>query len=361
MALIAALSAASLFAVIYLTRRTHRFSFLLKLSQQHRVLSWVLSLVPVAICLCFLRKNLFTMFVVTVHLLVFWLVCDLVGRIVRKIRKKPWTRNWSGAAAIVITVVYLGIGLFFGYHVFEKDYSFTTAKDLGESLRIVEIADSHLGATLNGERFAAAMDKLQKTEPDAVVVVGDFVDDDSSREDMLAACRALGQLKTTYGVYFVYGNHDKGYFNYRNFSVAELLAALEENHVTVMEDEAILVDGRFYLIGRQDRSAWGRADMQTLTAGLDASKYMILLDHQPNDYDSEQQAGVDLVLSGHTHGGHIWPVGQLATMGGLNDQLYGTERRGETDFVVTSGISAWAIPFKTGCISEFVVIDILPE
>ena len=83
-----------------------------------------------------------------------------------------------------------------------------------------------------------------------------------------------------------------------------------------------------------------------------------MLDHQPNDYDAEAQSGADLVLSGHTHGGHMWPAGLIGLAMGSNDRVYGTETRGETTFVVTSGISGWAIPFKTGTHSEIVVIDV---
>ena len=98
--------------------------------------------------------------------------------------------------------------------------------------------------------------------------------------------------------------------------------------------------------------------MSELMKGLDKSKYTIVIDHQPNAYDEEADSGADLVLSGHTHGGHIFPAGQIGLLIGANDRVYGTEKRENTNFVVTSGISGWAIPFKTFTISEYVVIDI---
>ena len=94
--------------------------------------------------------------------------------------------------------------------------------------------------------------------------------------------------------------------------------------------------------------------------GIDPSRYVIMLDHQPNDYTAEAEAGPDLVISGHTHGGHIFPAGLVGQLTGANDRLYGTERRGNTDFLVTSGISGWGIPFKTFAVSEYVVVDIYP-
>ena len=77
-----------------------------------------------------------------------------------------------------------------------------------------------------------------------------------------------------------------------------------------------------------------------------------------NDYDAEAEAGADLVLSGHTHGGQMLPINRIGEWIGANDFTYGYERIDSTDFIVTSGISDWAIDFKTGCRSEYVVIEI---
>ena len=95
-------------------------------------------------------------------------------------------------------------------------------------------------------------------------------------------------------------------------------------------------------------------------AEADSSQYTVVLDHQPNAYDEEAQSGADLVLSGHTHGGHIFPAGQIGLAIGANDRVYGYEKRLNTDYIVTSGISGWAIPFKTGTISEYCIIDVSP-
>ena len=83
-----------------------------------------------------------------------------------------------------------------------------------------------------------------------------------------------------------------------------------------------------------------------------------MIDHQPNAYDEEADSGADLVLSGHTHGGHIFPGAYLGEWFGMNDRSYGIEKRQNTQFVVTSGISGWGIPFKTGTFSEYVMINI---
>lgn len=343
--------------VIYVICRFHKLGFVHAVAKKNRLLAWLLCLTPVAACAGFLAVNVYGFVIALVHLIVIWLLCDFVALIARLIRGQKSKRYYAGWAALIGTALVLAMGWFCAHHVFITRYAFTTAKDLGrERLRVAVVADSHLGVTQFGDTFAREMQRLATEDPDLMVVVGDFVDDDTPRKDMLAASDALGALKMP--VYFVYGNHDKGYFSYRNFSTSELRAALERNNVIILEDETALIEDSFYIIGRQDRSARGRLPMSTLTAGLDASKYMIVLDHQPNDYANEAAAGVDLVLSGHTHGGHIWPAGQIGLMMGANDRRYGTEQRGGTTFVVTSGISGWAIPFKTGTISETVIIDI---
>ncbi len=350
---------AALLGVFYLITRFHKFGFMQRLAEKHRALSWGLSVLPVAAVFLFNIINIYASIVVLLHLMLIWAICDLVTFIHRKRTHSGGRRYLAGGVALAVTAVYMGAGWFFAHHIFETDYRFNTPKELGtERLRVAQFADSHLGITLDGEKFAEQMERIQAQQPDVVVLVGDFVDDDTEKADMIRACKAMGELDIKYGVYYVDGNHDKGYGNYRDFTIDELYAELEKNDVTILKDEAVLIDDKFYLVGRNDKTDLERADIAALTADLDPTKYTIVLDHQPNDYDAESKTQADLVLSGHTHGGHIFPAGYLGLAMGANDRVYGTEFRDDTTFVVTSGISGWAIPFKTGCISEYVIIDI---
>ena len=197
--------------------------------------------------------------------------------------------------------------------------------------------------------------------PDIVLIPGDFVDDGTARADMERACEALGGLDAPYGVWFAFGNHDPGYYGSRDFGAGELSAALEQNGVGVLEDEAVSVGGRIAVVGRKDAYTEDRQPIAALTEGLDRGLYVIVMDHQPSDYDNEAAAGVDLVVSGHTHGGQLFPATYLGEWIGANDRTYGHERRLGTDFIVTSGISDWEIQFKTGTRSEYVIIDVEPD
>ena len=344
----------------YLLTRFHGFSFVRALDEKSRLLSWLAALLPLLLTGAFwYRFNVTTLFVVLLHLMAAFLLCGLIFFLLRKLLKCGISYDIEGAAALLLTVIYLSVGWVNGHHVSQTDYRFETTKPLKRDYRIVAIADSHFGITQNGETFSREMRRVQDLNPDAVVIVGDFVDDDTDKADMVEACRALGELDIPFGVFFVYGNHDNGYYRYRNFDSAELRDELEKNGVTILTDESILLDDCLYMVGRRDRSDRGRAPIDELMAGLDRTKFAVVLDHQPNDFDAEAAAGADLVLCGHTHGGHIFPAGQIGLLMGANDAVYGVTKRQNTSFVVTSGISGWAIPFKTGTCSEIAVIDLI--
>lgn len=348
--------------VVYNYRQFSKLSVVQKI--ENKWLSRIIPAIPFAvIIISAFFIGAVSALVILIHLTAFMLLCNLIGYIVKKLSAKNISNTLSCSIAVIATLLYMGTGWYFAHHVYETSYSFETAKALPkDTLRIVQIADSHLGITLDGEGFTEQIERIQKTNPDILVITGDFVDDDSNKADMIKACEALGKIKTTYGVYFTFGNHDKGYFeDSRNFTKSELKSELLKNDVQILEDEVVLVADTFYIIGRQDKSEEERKSIDELTADLDKSKYMLVLDHQPNDYDNEVKAQADLVLSGHTHGGHIFPAGIIGLVMGANDKVYGSETIENTDFVVTSGISGWAIPFKTGAISEYVVIDLNNE
>ena len=343
----------------YLLVCFHRFSFLVKLGASRPLLSWLCALLCVAALGLFARVNVPTLIVVLLHLAAAFMLCGALALLFEKLTGRAVPYDLRGLCALLLTAVYLTVGWFNAHRVSETDYALRTDKTV-EPLRLALIADSHLGVTLDGEGFARELEKIQSLRPDLVVIAGDFVDDDSRGADLTRACEALAALETRCGVYYVYGNHDRGYFDSRDFSASQLRRALEGAGVTILEDACVPIGEGYTLIGRRDRSDAGRAPMRELTAGLDAKRYWIVLDHQPNDYAAEAASGADLVLSGHTHGGHMFPAGQLGLLMHANDFNYGLTARGDTSFIVTSGISGWAIPFKTGTRSEFVVIDIAP-
>lgn len=400
-------------AFIYLITRVRKFAWVGRLARDRK---WLSILISVLTCVAFILILSLTMgyinaIIVTIYMILFWLVCELVFWLADKVKnrtkatadettesntiksntiknnttEKDIAENntaeqntergigtqkrkiyYAGITAIVVTIVYMSWGWYQAHNVWQKYYTIHTDKAVG-SIKLALIADSHTGTTFDGDGFAEHVKEIQAQKPDAVLIAGDFVDDDTSLSDMKKCCEALGTLDTKYGVYYVFGNHDKGYYasERRGYDGDDIIAELEKNGVTVLQDETVLLGDSFYITGRQDLSevidrGGSRADIEDLVKELDDSKYQIVMDHQPADYAHEKAAGVDLVLSGHTHGGQMLLMKlfqEITGMGG-NDQIYGLEDLDGSDFLVTSGISDWAIKFKTGCRSEYVIINI---
>ena len=352
--------------ILYLSGRIRKFTFIVKLTKEKKRTGILLGLlIPVLLtAILWIIWGSMNAIICVLHLIVFWLLSDGIFALITKYRKKAFTRYYAGLAAVIFTICYLGTGWYQAHHVWETDYRIQTDKNIG-NLRVAVFSDSHTGTTFHGDGFAEHMKTIESQNPDVVLIVGDFVDDDTTKKDMIRCCQALGQMKATYGVYYVFGNHDKGYYSpeYRGYDGNDLIQELQKNNVHVMQDDVELVDNRFYIIGRQDKSeeyASGRRTMDELISGLDPDKFSIVLDHQPQDYEAQEAAGVDLVLSGHTHGGQLFPLMTIENHSNLapDEKVYGYEKRGNTNFIVTSGISDWAIKFKTGCRSEYLLIDI---
>lgn len=361
----AAMGLVTIASGVYLTTRVGRIEIVKKCAGDKKPLKIIFPLIPILVTVVVLYLCLggINTLVCMIHILFIWIIVDLINLAVEKKRKKKTPYYIVAIAAVVVCFAYLGGAWYQAHHVQFTHYEIATDKEVG-SLRVVQIADSHVGALFSGKELEKYVDEIQEQSPDIVVITGDFVDDSTSRQDMTDACKALGKLKTKYGVYFVYGNHDKGYYpaELRGYTAEELAAELEKNNVIILEDENVLIDDRYYLIGRQDRSeeqlGGKRASMEELTQGIDKDKFSIVLDHQPHDYEAQSKAGVDLVLSGHTHGGQFIPINYVGEWTGENDKTYGLENRDGTNFIVTSGIADWEIKFKTGCKAEYVVIDI---
>ena len=342
--------------IVYLSKSLCRFIVRLSLFGGAKPFLISLGTVLVLLGVLWWRLGAVNAVVCFLHLLLIRLLCDglalLFGGGTR--------REIAGIAAIVGTLIWLSFAYYNAHTVRRTAYELSDA--VSRPFRVVGFSDSHIGALFPGAELSGYVERLNAENADIAVIVGDFVDDDTSLSDMEAACAALGKLKTKYGVFYVFGNHDEGYFSNskRGYGKAELTDCLHANGVTVLEDETVHLTENIRLCGRKDARYADRLSAEKLTEGM-REDYIILLDHEPTDYTAESSAGAGLVLSGHTHGGQFLPIRKLIKILGKNDLLYGHEQRGETDFIVSSGIADWAICFKTGCISEYFVVDITPR
>ena len=351
--------------VIYLIFGIRRFAFFKKLVGKNKIWNILCILIPAIIVGTLLLWNVMNAVVVILHWLVFWVICDILAVLVRRIRGikkndsvKPYL---AGIIAVIITASYIVYGWFSAHNVVETDYTVETTKlENGESLRIIMLSDSHTGAIFDGDEFMDYAKEIEKLHPDLVVMVGDMVDDGTTYENMVMSCKALGSISSTYGSYYVFGNHDKRYFGNGYYTVEQLRESLAEYGVKILEDErSYIFDDKVCIVGRQDANVKDRKPAVVLRDTIPDDVFTVVLDHQPNDYKAESGMNFDLVLSGHTHGGQMFPIGLVSKIFGMNDMIYGIDTIGNTTFIVSSGIADWEIPFKMGCCSEYVVIDVL--
>ena len=151
-----------------------------------------------------------------------------------------------------------------------------------------------------------------------------------------------------------------------NYRETELEDIIEQNGIVVLKDSVVTINDDFVIAGREDASIgfWGnkseRQSAHELLSATDKNKFILVADHQPKEYSETAKAGADLIVSGHTHGGQIWPVNIIDEIFKINEENYGlAETDGTAKAIVTSGLAGWNYPIKTASPSEYVIIHIL--
>ncbi|MFH8988954.1 metallophosphoesterase [Streptomyces sp. NPDC017940] len=216
--------------------------------------------------------------------------------------------------------------------------------------RIAVVSDIHLGPVL-GEGFARrVVDTINSTQPDLIAVVGDLVD--GSVADLAPAARPLADLRARHGAFFVTGNHEY-------FSGAEQWV----DHVRSLGlrplENARTELPYFDLAGVNDVQGEGDGEGPDFVKALgdrDRTRASVLMAHQPVVIHDAVEHGVDLQLSGHTHGGQLWPNNFVADL--ANPTLAGLERYGDTQLYVTRGAGAWGPPVRVGAPSDITVVEL---
>lgn len=355
------LIAMGILEAVYFLFRFKRFYFVQKLSRGNKKIQYAIASIPVLVLIVLALFKMIPVLIIAMYSMIIWLVCDLVAIIIRKFTKKSCKVYLAGIAAIVIVVTFFGYGYYNAHNIQKTELTVKTDKkiDTTGKLKVAMFSDSHVGTMFNGKDFKKISKDIMKNKPDVVLVSGDYVDDDTSKQDMIDVTKALGDMKPKYGVYMVFGNHDRAYFHYRNFSTKDLKKELAKNHVELMLDDVKEICPHVFVAGRRDKFDRPRKTATDLIKNIDKSKdYVVMMDHQPNDFDGEAKSKADLVLCGHTHGGQLFPLGRFTDIFHTNDCRYGLVKRGGTTFFTSSGIAGWGLPFKTDCISEYVIVNV---
>jgi predicted MPP superfamily phosphohydrolase len=230
------------------------------------------------------------------------------------------------------------------------------AKSAGDlpSMTIVVVSDLHLSPVLRSRFLDRILAKVKALDPDLVLLPGDIVGEDTPSRDRDRIAAAFTDLRPRFGVFACTGNHE--YFG----DLEKNLETLRRGGVRVLQDEAVVIAGAISLVGRRDRTVkrmgGARDSLKALAAGLNAAAPLIVMDHQPVGLNEAVEAGVDLLICGHTHNGQMIPITQINKF--VYEINWGLRRKGATAIDVTSGAGTWGPPVRIGTIPEIVQITL---
>lgn len=306
--------------------------------------------------------------VIVLHIIVIALLTDIAALIIRKIFKRfreyinylPIRKIYlSGILSMLFSAVIIAYGFWNMQFTVRTEYQVETSKNV-ENYKVILLTDTHYGTIQSPNILKQKIEAINEEKPDIVIWGGDIVEEGTSKEMMEEIFRLAGDMETKYGVYYVYGNHDRQpYTNSPTYSDDELTQTIRDNGITILEDSYKEINDELVIAGRAD-AAWGsnsnRASVNEILKNVDRKKFIIMVDHQPTEAEENSEQGVDLELSGHTHAGQIWPIGLLSEFAGMLN--YGEYQKGNCRVIVSSGFAGWGYPLRTEKHGEYVVINI---
>ncbi|MFE4204566.1 metallophosphoesterase [Streptomyces goshikiensis] len=256
----------------------------------------------------------------------------------------------AAVAAAAGTVGYGTYGVLRGPRVKRVTVPLAKLPRAAHGFRIAVVSDVHLGPILGRAHTARIVDTVNRTQPDLIAIVGDLVD--GNVHDLGPAAEPLRGLRARHGSYFVTGNHE--YFS----GAQQWIDHVRELGLTPLENARRPLP-LFDLAGVNDvqgESEGHGPDFEAALGDRDRSRAAVLLAHQPIVIHDAVRHGVDLQLSGHTHGGQLWPGNYLAEL--ANPTVAGLERYGDTQLYVSRGAGAWGPPVRVGAPSDITVVEL---
>lgn len=222
-----------------------------------------------------------------------------------------------------------------------------------DGFRIVQLSDIHHSPFTSREQIERAVATANNLQPDIVALTGDYI---SREREYAAPCaELLGTLRARHGVYAVLGNHD-------HWTDALLITDLfRAEGITVLVNQGMRFENKgaaFWLAGVDDTMV-GLEDLPLALAGSSHDEFKLLLAHNPIILRRAARAGVDLVLSGHTHGGQVSLRSERSASGRPRRRLLkGLARQGETQIYVTRGLGTVVLPVRFGCPPEVSLLEL---
>ena len=282
----------------------------------------------------------------------------------------------AGAICALLILLLSACGIFHAKYIKTTSYDVIINKTIPErtSMKIVLLADTHFGYNAGVLHARELVRKINKQKPDLVCIAGDIFDNeyDAIRNPEKLE-KTLRGIKSTYGVYACWGNHDlneeilAGFtFKHKDGDLSDIKDPrmkkfLKDSNIHILEDESVLINDQFYVIGRKDASLTEKIDETRkapaqLTEKLDRDKPIIMIDHQPKELQELADAGVDLDLCGHTHDGQTFPGNFTIKL--MWENPCGLLIKDNMTNITTSGAGVWGPAMRIGTDSEICSINI---
>lgn len=278
-----------------------------------------------------------------------------------------------GSVVVACAVATCLYGIFNARNIKVNEYSVTVNKSCGSDkhLKAVLVADLHMGYAIGVDHITNMVEKINQQNADIVIIAGDIFDNSYDGMDDPEGIKAqLKSIKSKYGVYAVYGNHDidekilMGFtFDWggKQLHSEKMTNFMKDCNIKLINDESVLINDEFYLVGRRDTDKPGtedgtRAEISELTKDLDKTKPIFVLSHEPDELQKTADAGADIDFSGHTHDGQLFP-GNL-TIGLFWENPCGMIKKDNMYSIVTSGIGVYGTFMRVGTDAEICSVDI---
>jgi len=278
-----------------------------------------------------------------------------------------------GSVVVACAVATCLYGIFNARNIKVNEYSVTVNKSCGSDkhLKAVLVADLHMGYAIGVDHITNMVEKINQQDADIVIIAGDIFDNSYDGMDDPEGIKAqLRSIKSKYGVYAVYGNHDIDEKILMGFTFdcggkqlhnEKMTNFMKECNIKLINDESVLINDEFYLVGRRDTDKPGtedgtRAEISELTKDLDKTKPIFVLSHEPDELQKTADAGADIDFSGHTHDGQLFP-GNL-TIGLFWENPCGMIKKDNMYSIVTSGVGVYGTFMRVGTDAEICSVDI---
>ena len=282
----------------------------------------------------------------------------------------------AGAICALLILLLSACGIFHAKYIKTTSYDVIINKTIPErtSMKVVLLADTHFGYNAGVLHARELVRKINKQKPDLVCIAGDIFDNEyDAVRDPEKLEKTLRGIKSTYGVYACWGNHDlneeilAGFtFKHKDGDLSDIKDPhmkkfLEDSNIHILEDESVLINDQFYVIGRKDASLTEkihetRKAPAQLTEKLNRDKPIIMIDHQPKELQELADAGVDLDLCGHTHNGQTFPGNFTIKL--MWENPCGLLSKDNMTNITTSGAGVWGPAMRIGTDSEICSINI---